>query len=79
MWQHVHLAALHLAALHLAALHLLPVWDLDPDLDPAPETEDEAKDMGPTEAMPTGGASVRVIMTMTMAMSVRRKSDVWVY
>ncbi len=38
--------------------------------------------MGPAEAMLTGGAPVRVVMTMAM-MSVRRKvynkSDVWVY
>ncbi len=35
--------------------------------------------MGPAEAVLTGGASVRVVMTMAMAMammSVRRKSDV---
>jgi len=37
--------------------------------------------MGPAEAVLTGGAPVRVVMTMAMAMamSVRRKSDVWVY
>jgi len=39
--------------------------------------------MRSTKAMLTGGAPVRMIMTMamamTMAMSVRRKSDVWVY
>ena len=47
-----------------------------------PKTGDEAKDMRSAEAMLTGEASMRVIMTMAMAMammSVRRKSDVWVY
>jgi len=47
----------------------------------SPETGGGAKDMGPAEAVLTGGAPVRVVMTMAMAMamSVRRKSDVWVY
>jgi hypothetical protein len=37
--------------------------------------------MRSTKAVLTGGAPVRMIMTMAMAMamSVRRKSDVWVY
>jgi len=40
--------------------------------------------MGPAKTMLTGEASMRVVMTMAMAMmSVRRKvynkSDVWVY
>jgi len=39
--------------------------------------------MGPTEAVLTGGASVRVVMTMAMAMAMAmmsvRMSDVWVY
>lgn len=45
------------------------------------KTKDEAKDMRLMTTMLTDKALMRVIMTITMMMmmSVRRKSDVWVY